>query len=168
MIETIVVVALVAIVGVAVVSIMTPAGNLFGNMQKQAQAKMIASGVMQVIEPQARFGTNLKLVSAKSSDSNRYLYTSGGKVYVVKGETGNKSPVDMFGDDYYNGYTVALTCPRTEGDTVWIRVTVKRSGDEAITSTVETAIQNMNSPSGVTRSGDILCYQWLTKPSQSS
>jgi prepilin-type N-terminal cleavage/methylation domain-containing protein len=169
LVELIVVVALLAIVGVAVISIMTPASNMFTKMQKQAQAKIIASGVMQVIEPQVRFGTNLKIVSAKSLDSNRYLYTTGGKVYIVKGETGNTSPVDLFGTDFYSGYTIEMQCkvPDSSPNTVQITVTAKYITDTSIISSLTTSIQNQNTDTVIDNGGSInyLCYQWLTEPS---
>ncbi len=164
LVEMVVVIALVAILGVAVVSIMTPAGNMFAKMQKQAQAKMIASGVMQVVEPQARFGTNLKIVSSVvSGDSNRYLYASGGKLLMR--DTGKASATDVFGSDYYNGYTVEMTCS-SSGNSVQITVKAKYATDDTIASSLTTTIQNQNT-ANVTDSGgsiDYLCYQWLTEP----
>lgn len=163
LIEMIVVMALIAIVGVTVLSVMMSSSNMFNKMQTEGQAKMIASGVMQAIEPQVRFGTNMTIVGARTGDTNRNLYAENGKVYIVYGEK-STSPVDLFGSDFYRGYSVTSLIFTGSGTTVQISITVQSSTDTSITSTLTTSVQNQNTPGGITGNAGYLCYQWLTQP----
>lgn len=163
LVEMVAVFALLAIVGVAVLSIMTPAGNMFTKMQKQSQAKMIASGVMQVIEPQARFGTNIKIVGSRTGGANRNLYADNGKVYIVYGDKGSTSPIDLFGSAFYNGYQVSINFGVVSSNTVTIQVTAKNTTDSSVIATLNTSVQNENTTT-ITDNGDILCYEWRTTP----
>lgn len=171
LIEMVVVVALVAIVGVAVISIMTPAGNMFAKMQSQAQTKMIASGILQAIEPQVRFGTDLSVLSSQSQivsgDDNRYIYIKNNRVYTRKENQSNSSEYDLFGVAFYNNYNISMDCSVPAPNTVQISITASNS-DRSVTSMVTTTVQNMNS-SSVSGNGSVLRYEWRTAPpSQSS
>ena len=167
LVEMMIVIALVGIVSLLIVSMMGSAANATTELSNEAQAKMKASQVMQVIIPQVRYATNLQLINDSSqigkTSGYEYLYTSNYKVYLYK----SGSATDMFGTSFYNNYQVSLSFNVTSApDTVQIKATVTLPSKSTINSVLTTSVQNLNATS-IAGSGNILMYQWLTAPPSS-
>lgn len=166
LVEVIITIALLGIVGLAVITMMTSSSNVFSRITNQTQAKMKANQVMEVLIPQVRYGTELKRLSSESqmpaSSGYRSIYTSGGRLYMC--DSGNTS--DLFGEPFYSNYNVAVEL-ETSGNALDITVTVTFSGDPSLNSTLATSVQNLNAAS-ISGSGNIISYQWLTAPASAS
>ncbi len=165
LVELIIATGLLAIVGIAVITMMTSSGNVFSRISNQTQAKMKANQVMEVLVPQARHATGLALLGSQSeisSSKNRYIYASGGRVYISdSGKT-----TDLFGESFYGNNKIDMVFSPS-GNTLKITVTVTSSVDPAVKSTLSTSVQNLNA-TGISGSGNVLSYQWLTAPAASS
>ena len=165
LVELIVVIALVGIVGLAVISMMVPASNVFNRMSGEVQAKMKASQVMQVLSPQLKYATGLEILNDPgkigTTTTNRYIYTSGGKVY--KNDSGVSA--DLFTSDFYGNYQIEMTANKIENNLVEIVLIVTLKSDSSVKSTLTTAVRDLNTQSiGGPGSGTILAYAWLSSP----
>ena len=163
LVEVIITIALLGIVGLAVVTMMTSSGNVFNRITNQSQAKMKANQVMEVLVPQARYATDLQLLGSESqipiSAGYRSIYAgSDGRVYMC--DSGNTS--DLFGEPFYGTYNIEIAFTHSD-NVLGITVTVTSSGDASVKSTLETSVQNLNATS-ISGSGNIISYQWLTAP----
>ena len=166
LIEIIVVTALVGIVGVAVVSMMVPASNVFQQMSSNVEAKMKADQLMKVIQPQVRYATELEILDDASqigADGDfRYLYNGQNKILVYD----NGAENDLFSEDYYGGYDVSFTAQRLENNLVEITLQVAKKDDPSMQCTIKTSVFVLNTAivGGVDGPGNILKFKWGPQP----
>jgi prepilin-type N-terminal cleavage/methylation domain-containing protein len=163
LIEVIVVVALVGIVGAAIVSMIVPASNFFARIADEVETKMKASQIMQTIVPQVRYAGELVIGSdygqIGSETDQRYLYNQDGKMYIyMDGETS-----DLFSDDFYEGCVVELAAEKLENNLVQLTLAVSLAGGES-KSELETAVRVLNTQEVGGTEGTVLAYTWNEVP----
>ncbi len=163
LIEVIVVVALVGIVGTAIVSMIVPASNVFGRVADEVETKMKAGQVMQTLVPQIRYAGDLVVGSDPavigSETDKRYLYAQGGKVYLYKDE----AATDLFSDAFYNGCTVDFSVLKLESNLIEVTLVVTQTGGQSRSELV-TSMRVLNTQEIGGTEGDILTYTWNQVP----
>lgn len=163
LIEVIVVVALVGIVGAAIVSMMVPASNIFGRVADEVETKMKAGQVMQTLVPQMRYAGEMVIGSDPSliggDTGKRYLYAQEGKIYLyTDGKASN-----LFTDDFYDGCTVDFSVLKLESNLIEVTLVVQQTGGQSKSELV-TAVRVLNTQEIGGTQGDILTYTWNQVP----
>jgi prepilin-type N-terminal cleavage/methylation domain-containing protein len=163
LIEVIVVVALVGIVGTAIVSMMVPASNVFGRVADEVETKMKAGQVMQTLVPQTRYAGELVIGSDPSliggDSGKRYLYAQDGKVYLYK----DGAVSDIFTDEFYSGCTVDFSFLKLENNLIEVTLEVTQTGGGS-RSELKTSVRVLNTQEIGGTEGDILTYTWDQVP----
>lgn len=160
LVEVIVVIALVAIIGTMIISMMVPASNMFGALTFRIEAKMKTDQVMKTIVSQIRFSSELEI----SDDSNilyldtekRKLYSQDGKIYLK--EAG--STKDLFTDDFYYKYNISFHAEKIQDNLLNISCTTEFKSDNSIKYTITTSAETYNTVLITGEEGNILSYYW--------
>lgn len=160
LVEVVVVIALVAIIGTLIISMMVPASNMFGVITYKVEAKMKTDQVMKTVVSQIRFSRELE-ISADAGILNvnadkRKLYSQNGKIYL-KTKT---STQDLFSDAFYDKYTVSIQAKKIEGNLLNLSCTAQMKGDNTIQYTINTTVEVYNSVLITGDEGSILSYYW--------
>jgi len=163
LVEIIVVVALVGIVGAAIVSMIVPASNFFARITDEVETKMKASQIMQTIVPQVRYagelvvGNDYNQIGAEPDQ--RYLYTQGGKMYLYR----DGVSADLFSDDFYDGCIVEFGAQKLENNLMQLTLAVSLPDGEA-RSELKTAVRVLNTQDIGGTEGAVLSYTWNEVP----
>ena len=161
--EVIVVVALVGIVGAAIVSMMVPASNVFGRVADEVETKMKAGQVMQTLVPQMRYAGEMVIGSDPAlighEPDKRYLYAQDGKIYQFK----DGAATALFPDDFYDGCTVDFSVQKLENNLIEVTLEVTQTGGDSRSELV-TAVRVLNTQDIGGSEGDILTYAWNQVP----
>lgn len=160
LIEVIVVIALVAIIGTMIISMMVPASNMFGVITYKVEAKMKTDQVMKTLVSQIRFSRELEI----SDDSDilnidtekRKLYSQDGKIYLKTAD----STKDLFTDDFYDKYTISIEAEKIQDNLLNLSCTAQLKNDASIYYTITTSAEVYNTVLITGEEGNILSYYW--------
>ena len=160
LVEVVVVIALVAIIGTLIISMMVPASNMFGVITYKVEAKMKTDQVMKTVVSQIRFSRELE-ISADAGILNvnadkRKLYSQDGKIYL---KTQNDAK-DLFTDAFYDKYNVSILAKKIQGNLINISCTAQMKGDASIQYTINTTVEVYNTALIAGDEGNILSYYW--------
>jgi prepilin-type N-terminal cleavage/methylation domain-containing protein len=163
LIEVIVVVALVGIVGTAIVSMIVPTSNVFRQLSEEVETKMKAGQIMQALVPQIRYAGELVIednVDQVGSDPNkRYLYTQDGKVYLYM----DGASVNLLTDEFYDDCAVDFRVSKLENNLLEVTLVVtQKSGDSR--SELVTSVRVLNTQEVGGTEGYVLEYTWNEVP----
>jgi len=124
---------------------------------------MKAGQIMQTLVPQARYagemviGSDLSKVGSETG--KRYLYASGGRVYLYM----NGAATDLFTGDFYDGCTVELDTKKIENNLMEITLAVALENGEA-RSELMTSVRVLNTQDIGGTEGAVLSYTWNDVP----
>ncbi|MGI6161466.1 MAG: prepilin-type N-terminal cleavage/methylation domain-containing protein [Christensenellales bacterium] len=160
LVEMIVVLALLGIIGSGLIGIIVPSTNIFTRIGAEVQAKMKSNQVMRVVLDQTEFAKDLELITNSAligeDAEKRYLYTNNGKLYMQS----SGSTIDLFGDDFYDGYEVSLSARKMEKNLVELTLNTMLSGSPNVNHTLTTTLRSLNTSEVAGDNGGIIAYVW--------
>ncbi len=163
LIEVIVTVALVGIVGTAIVSMIVPTSNVFRQLTEEVETKMKAGQVMQTLVPQIRYAGELVIEDDPEQigrdPDKRYLYAQDGKVYIYM----DGVSADLLTDEFYDDCEVDFSVSKLENNLLEVTLVVTQvSGDAS--SELATSVRVLNTQEVGGTEGKVLEYTWNEIP----
>ena len=148
LIELVIVVALIGIVGTALVGMLVPTTNFFGDMTRQVDVKTKANDIMSVVRSTVRFVEEMEIVDDTSPTPNEgdtFLFCAGGRIMLLRGE---EAPVNLFGEEYYRDINVSMSAKKEEKNLLSVNILVEATEmDFSLDSVIE--LKNVISDEGI-------------------
>ena len=161
LVELIVVIALISILGTAIISILVPTSNLFGKMSSTTEAKMKTDQIMETLVKQVRFSEQLEV--AESLDKITQNWSDGTKLYCKDGRvmiSKAGAEKDLFSEDFYNGFDADIWAKKIENNLIEIKCTVTLHNDSSISNSLDTSVEVYNADTIAGTEGHVLFYVW--------